>query len=384
LRLLLVLEILLFLFVVAGTHGLIEPLSQPTSTDFVSFYAAGTLADAGTPALTYDKDAHYAAEQRAAQPGISYNFFYYPPVFLLICAVLARLPYLAAFVTFQAATLGPYLLVMRRIVGQHGWAALVPILAFPPVLWTLGFGQNAFLTAGLFGAATLLVDRRPWVAGLLFGALCYKPHFALLVPVALVAGGRWRALAAAFIGAVALCLLSLAVFGAETWRVFFAAIEASHAVYVSGRIPFTGFVTPFGAARLLGAAPRVSYAVQAGATLAAAGLVAWVWRCDLPLPIRAATLISATLVAVPLALFYDLVLAGVAGAWLLRGEGEYRLPEWGKLVLAGLYVLCLNPRGISAAWHLPLGPLIALALAALVATIALRGRTVSSHLPSGA
>ncbi len=110
--------------------------------------------------------------------------------------------------------------------------------------------------------------------------------------------------------------------------------------------------------------------------LAAAGLVAWTWRRDLPLPIRAASLISATLVAVPLALFYDLVLAGVAGAWLLRGEGEYRLPEWGKLVLAGLYVLSLNPRGMSATLHLPLGSLIALALAALVATIALRGKGV--------
>ncbi|MGA8549099.1 MAG: glycosyltransferase family 87 protein, partial [Stellaceae bacterium] len=229
---LLAIEIVLFLFLTAGTYGLIVPLPKPTSTDFVSFYAAGSLADEGTPKLAYNKVAHYAAEERAADPGIVYNYFFYPPVFLLLCAILARLPYFAAFVLFEAATLGLYLPVIRRILGERSSAALVPILAFPPVFWTIGMGQNGLLTAGLFGAATLLIDRRPWIAGLLFGALCYKPHFALLVPVALVAGGRWRAFAAAFASAVGLCLLSLAVFGWQTWHAFLtAAAAASGSVY---------------------------------------------------------------------------------------------------------------------------------------------------------
>jgi len=44
---LLAVEIGVFAMFIAGTHGLIVPLSGATSTDFVSFYAAGTLADAG-------------------------------------------------------------------------------------------------------------------------------------------------------------------------------------------------------------------------------------------------------------------------------------------------------------------------------------------------
>lgn len=78
-------ELLGFAFFVAGTHGLIVKLHNPTSSDFVSFYAAGRLADAGTGWLAYDHAAHYAAEQQATEPGIGYNYFYYPPVFLLIC-----------------------------------------------------------------------------------------------------------------------------------------------------------------------------------------------------------------------------------------------------------------------------------------------------------
>jgi len=42
-----------------------------------------------------------------------------------------------------------------------------------------------------------LLERRPVAAGLLFGLLCYKPHFGLLVPVALASGGYWRSFAAA-------------------------------------------------------------------------------------------------------------------------------------------------------------------------------------------
>src|SRR5271169_2104911 len=91
---LLAIEVSCFLFLVAGTHGLIVPLSAPTSTDFVSFYAAGSLADAGTPELVYDQAAHSAAEERATEPGVEYRFFYYPPVFLLLCVLFARLPYL--------------------------------------------------------------------------------------------------------------------------------------------------------------------------------------------------------------------------------------------------------------------------------------------------
>jgi alpha-1,2-mannosyltransferase len=374
---LLAIEIAVFLFMAAGTHGLIVPLPKPTSTDFVSFYAAGSLADAGTPQLAYDQATHYAAEQRATQEGIEYNFFYYPPPFLLLCAAIAHLPYLAAFLVFEAGTLLFYLLVARQILGDRNSAALVPLLAFPPVLWTLGLGQNALLTAGLFGSATLLVDRRPALAGVFFGALCYKPHFALLVPVALAAGGHWRALLTTFLAAAALCLLSLGAFGWETWRDYLAAAAASPAVYQSGRISFPGFINPFGAVLLLGGTPTVAYRVQAVTILAAAAFVAYVWRRGLSLPVRAATLAAATLAALPIGLFYDLMLAAIATAWLLR-EGRYSMAEWEKMVLAGLFFLSLNPRSFSEILQLPVGPLVTLGFAAYVVTHVVRARKIAS------
>jgi alpha-1,2-mannosyltransferase len=367
-RILLAIEVSCFLFLVAGTHGLIVPLGAPTSTDFVSFYAAGSLADAGTPELVYDQAAHNAAEERATAPGVEYRFFYYPPVFLLLCALLARLPYLVAFLVFEGATLVLYLIVLRNILDDRSFTGLVPILAFPAVFWTLGLGQNAFLTAALFGAGTLCVDRRPIVAGLLFGALCYKPHFGLLVPVALAAGRHWRAFAAAFAAAAALCLSSLMLFGWATWSDFFTTIAASHTTYESGRIAFGGLVSPFGAVLLLGGNSATAYAVQAGATLSAGLLVGFVWRSGRALPIRAATLAAATLVAIPIILIYDLTLAGVAAVWLVRARGGDELPVWEKVALAGAFLLLLNPRGLAEVSHVPIAPLVAVTLIVAVAT----------------
>ena len=352
-------EIVLAVFYVAGTYGLIVPLDGPASTDFVSFYAAGSLTDAGTPALVYDRTAHLAAEERATEHGIKYNFFYYPPVYLLVCAALARFPYLVAFLLFEAATLALYLLVLRRILDDRRWTTLFPFLIFPVVFWNFGYGQNGFLTAALFAAATLAIDRRPVLSGLLFGAICYKPHFGLLIPVALAAGGHWRSFAAAAAAVVGLVLLSLLFFGEATWQQFFAAIAASRATYESG-VKLPAFVTPFGAVIVMGGPPAAAYAAQVLVSLVAAGLVALAWGRRLSLPVRAATLAAATIVAVPVALFYDLLLGALAAAWLYRSEGGLTAAE--RALFAALYLACLDPVRIAELTHVPLGPIAALSL----------------------
>ena len=231
-------------------------------------------------------------------------------------------------------------------------------------------GQNSFLTAALFGAGTLWIDRRPILAGFCFGALCYKPHFALLVPVALLAGRHWRTLAASLGSAAALCGSSLIAFGWETWQSFLAAAAASHATYASGRINFGGLVTPFGGVLLVGGTPDVAYVAQAAATLGAGLLVAFVWRRGLPRPLRGAALAAATLVAVPVALIYDLMLAALAAAWLVRDPAG--LAGWERIVLAALFVLSMTPPALAEAWHLPAGPIVALTLLTLIAVHALR------------
>jgi glycosyl transferase family 87 len=368
---LLVLEIAALLFFIAGTHGLIVPTTEPTTTDFASFYAAGDLANAGMPHLAYDQAAHWAAEERATEPGIRYQFFYYPPVYLLLCALLARLPYLLAFVLFEGASLALFLAVAQHILAARGWRVIVPLLAFPAVFWTLGLGQNAFLTAALLGGATLLVERRPFVAGLLFGALCYKPHFGLLVPVALAAGGHWRAFAGAALSSLGLVAASLAFFGLDTWRDFLTVAMASPATYENGRIQLAGIISPFAALRVIGVDTSLAYLLQLAATLAAALFVAYLWRRRPSLPVRAAALIAATLVAVPVMLLYDLMLALLAMTWLVRAARDRGFLPWEKMTFVVLFLAALVTLSTGRFLHLPLALIGDVTLLAVIAMRAL-------------
>jgi hypothetical protein len=363
-------EIAVSAYFVAASYNVFHTQAAPVTTDFLSFYAAGSLADAGTPNLAYHQTAHFFAEQQAREPGIKYNYYFYPPIFLMLCALLASLPYVPAFLVFEGGTLAFYLLAATRILDRPIRETLIPLLAFPIVFWNFGWGQNGFLTAALFGAATLLVDRRPAIAGLLFGAICYKPHFGILIPFALAAGRHWRAFAAAAVSSVGLTLVSLLLFGMQTWGDFFTAAAASAATYETGIVQLWAFVTPFGAVSLMGGTPRAAYAIQIAATCAAIVFVSWVWGRRLSLEVRAAALTSATLMAVPLALFYDLMLAAIAAAWLCRPTQS--VPNGQRLLFAASYLALLSSNQIAEATRIPIGPLVALALVVAVACRAVR------------
>ena len=360
--LLLALQVAAFAFLFAGVHGWVVRLDHPLSVDFVSFYAAGLLADQGQAAAAYSRAAHFAAEQAVLSPGIGYQFFLYPPPFLLVCAVLARLPWALSFVVFQAVTLLGCLLVLRAVLGLPWRRCLAGLLAFPAVPWVLLLGQNSFMTAGLFGLALLLLERRPALAGLMVAGLACKPHFAVLVPLAFAAGGCWRAFAAAAAGVLAACALATLLYGAQIWPAYLATMVASQPELQAGLVGrFGAMVSPYGALRALGAPHAAALLGQGIGFAAAAAVVALLWWRRAPLPLRAAALLTAGLVAAPMALFYDLMLVLVALCWLVRQGRDTGFPPWSAGIMAACWLLpglalFLGDR------HLPVGGLVAPAL----------------------
>ncbi len=242
-------------------------------------------------------------------------------------------------------------------------------LAFPAVWVTIGHGQNAFLTAGLLGGGLLLLERRPVAGGLLLGLLCYKPQFGLLIPVALVAGRQWRAVAAAAASALAAAALSLAAFGPATWQAFFASLGSSRRLLLEqGALPWPKIQSVFAAMRLLGGGADPAYAVQAVATAAAAVAVAVVWRrCPIP-ALRGAALVAAMPLATPYVLDYDLVILALPIAWLAGIGMAAGFRPWEKTVLAATWLLPLLARPAGFALGLPLTPpLLAVLLGLIVA-----------------
>ena len=312
-----VLQALVLAVMIAGTHGWIVAGVKPNTTDYASFYAAGVLADRGEPRLAYDQNAHWKVEQAVTSPGVLYQYFFNPPPFLLVMGPLATLPYLASFLLFQALTLPLWLVIGTRIAGG-GTTATFCLLAVPSVWWVLGLGQNSFLTASLLGAGMLLLPTRKFVAGVLFGLLCYKPHLGLLIPVALLAAGEWTAILGAGV-AVAFCVgLTLILFGTHTWLGFFDMARHSVAGAMdSCKVLCSGRVDPTGAMQELGFGVGTARAIWIASLLGAATCVAWAWRRG-GIEVRNAVVAAAALIAAPFALFYDLILGCLSAAWLVR------------------------------------------------------------------
>ncbi len=363
LRLAIIIQCLLTAFFIAGSYDVFTPLPQPTTTDFASFYAAGVLADQGRAALAYDLPTHRAVEEHVTKPGIDYKYFLNPPFFLLICAPLAKLPYLVAFVLFELASGLLWLAVTTRIAGG-GRLVMLALLAMPAVYWAAGWGQNAFLTAGLMGLGTLLLDRRPGLAGMAFGALCIKPHFGVLLPVALLCGRHWHAFVSAGLTVCGLAALSTLIFGPDIWQAFYDMAQHARTAIESGTIKFAAHIDLGGAARLLGADAAAGWTIQAAESLAAAAIVGWMWwprpeGAAISREARLAALIAGTMAAMPFLLFYDLVMGSVAAAWLVAAarQGGWLPKEQRVLVLLMIIALLAFP--LAGILHLAIGCLAA-------------------------
>jgi hypothetical protein len=219
------------------------------------------------------------------------------------------------------------------------------------------------LTAALIGAGALSLDRRPLVAGALFGALAYKPQLALMIPIALIASRRWTTFAAAAVSAAALCAASYVIWGEPVWRGFLDASPLARAALERHLVGDEKMQSVFAAVRLLHGPLTLAYAAQALTALAAAAALFWLQRRDFRGPSEAPALIAATLLASPFLLDYDLTLLGFPLAYLAR-EGLARgFAPYEKSVLVLAYLLPLASRIVAGGLDLPIAaPTIAAAL----------------------
>src|ERR1043166_2763972 len=241
---------------------LVDPNGQPVATDFVNVWAAGRQVLEGHAADVYDVAVHKAAEVVALGHPFDGEYpWIYPPTFLFVAMLLALMPFVVANAAWIALTFPAYVAAVRGIVGQR--AGILFACAYPGILANIMVGQNGFVTAALFGGALLFMERRPVLAGILVWLLSYKPHLGILIPLALVAGGHWRVIAAAAATVLLLAVASWAAFGLETWTAFFHSIPiASQSALEDGRADWGKLQSVFGLVRMMGGSAGVAWAAQ--------------------------------------------------------------------------------------------------------------------------
>lgn len=354
-RLIIAVYVIVILIALVLSPNLIDPTGKPIGTDFLGFWAAGRMALEGHATEAYDANLHAASEQHALpwKPGQQAPFvpYLYPPTFLMAAAALALLPYGVALAMWLAATMSIYLASIRGILP----AAVLAALAFPAVFLNLAHGQTGFLTAGLLGGALLLLDRRPWISGALFGLLAYKPQFGVLIPLALLLGGYWRTICAAALTIIATIGCSLALWGPDPWRAFIATLQAVGGYGLeSSSDGLEKLQSVFAAVRLLGGGIGLAWALQAVFALIGTAAVVWIWRKPVSLALRGAVLSTASLMLTPYLFDYDLLILALPIAWI-ASLGRFLPGE--KAILAAAWLLPLLSRIMGKYLHLPVAPL---------------------------
>jgi alpha-1,2-mannosyltransferase len=346
---------------IAVSDGLIDRNGKPLGTDFSNVYAAGSLTWQGRPAEAYQPALQHAAE-KAVFGGREVPFYgwLYPPFFLAIAFLVASLPYAWGLAIWLAASLAAYLAAMRAILPRP--ETLLIAAAFPAVFVNIGHGQNGFLTAALLGGALHLLDRRPWLAGVLIGLLAYKPQFGVLIPVALVAGGRWSSIAAAAATVATLLAISFATLGGGVWHAFADSMTFAQTVVLEqGGIGWEKIQSVFSAMRMWGAGVHLAYAVQIALALMLATSLGWLWRSEAAFELKASALATASLLATPYVLDYDLVALAVGIVFFVRHGLSRGFRTFEISLLAAAWIAPLLSRGVAGATGIPLGLLVLLA-----------------------
>jgi hypothetical protein len=341
----------------------VDRLGKPIGADFVQYWAASHETLAGHAVTVYHPRQFIATERQVA--GVNYPVpWLYPPTFLLILLPLALLPYFISLCVWMAVTLSGYLSVLYRIAPRRlaFWLAL----AFPGTFQNLINGQNGFLSAGLLGGGLLLIDGQPWIAGFLLGLLSYKPHLAVLVPLALAAGCYWQALAAMLITAGGLAGLSALILGSQTWLAFWHNLPLALHLIRNGSIPLYKMPTTLAAVLEAGGGLGLAQILQGLVTVGMIALVVLAWRRRLPLYLRGSILALAALLATPYAFPYDLAILALPLAWLgweIMATGW--LP-WEQPVMALAWVVPLLVAPLAKITHCQVGPVILLGFLGII------------------
>ena len=199
---------------VAIALDLLRPaLNIPPGRDFANLYTAGKLALEGRADLAFDVNVFRLALSEIVGT-LSPQNFSYPPHALFIAAPFALLPYGVSFVLWSALSMSFFFWAAKSFVR---FSPLLTALT-PAAVVNVWNGHYGLLLGGLWLLFFKLLQRRPMAAGLIASILTFKPHMGLFI--GLSALSKWRAVAAAVMGTIALVGLSAWAFGPASWYRF--------------------------------------------------------------------------------------------------------------------------------------------------------------------
>ncbi|MBB3903104.1 glycosyltransferase family 87 protein [Methylobacterium brachythecii] len=296
----------------------LDVTGYPVGRDFINNWVGPRLAFHGELTTLFDLTAYAEAIGRVFGTPLPFHNWGYPPFSLLLLWPFAQLPYPAALAAWTLLLFGAFAAVtLSQVPAPERLRALLLLLLSPACLINMIGGQNGFLTGLLLLGGLLCLEKRPWLAGLLFGLLTYKPHLGLVLPLVLIALGAWRTIASASLTAIALVAVSAAVFGLEPWRAYFTTVSAFQFAILER---FEGFFTymmasVYAGARTFGLPSQAAFALQAAVSLPVLAATVWGVRRSRDVRQRTALVVCAVPLLTPYAFNYDLTAVAAVIVW---------------------------------------------------------------------
>jgi len=287
-----------------------DPVGYLVGRDFVNTWLGAQLALTGDPGTHFSIDAYNALLAERFSGEYPLHIWSYPPQLLLFTWPWGLMPYMPAYILHCVLGLALYLAVVTD--GQRRADHLVLLILAPAVTVNIWCGQNGFLIAALLVGGLIQLDRRPVLAGVLFGLLSIKPQLGVLLPVMLVLTGRWRTIAAAAVTIAVLFAATTFVFGWKVWSAYVNdAMPTQARVFLKDFEHFmTHMPTAFMGARVAGFSLTIAAWAQAVVSVVTVIAVAWTfWRRREP-DLSNALFVTATFLVTPYAFNYDMVAFG--------------------------------------------------------------------------
>ena len=290
-------------------------------TDFFLYLTAARIGNGSGWSHIYDPQVFLPALGAA---GVRLQPYLNPPPLAWLVLPLTALPYPLALTVWSAAL---------AVVAFFTWRLTAPGAGLTRVAYGMaaaalyvdfmGFrlGNVSLLVAGALAACVwLLRQRRPLMAGLLLGAaLILKPQAAILVPVALLVAGYWRATLGSLLVAVPAAVASAVVLGVNGLEQFLVSANLAHSMVGAHQLTLLAAI----------GSPGLALAAMALCALLALAVAFRARRRGVELPVAAG--IAGSLLATPYISGADLSLL-VLGAWLVLSTGP---PRWQRLLMMG-------------------------------------------------
>src|ERR1700724_2724939 len=313
----------------------------------------GRSTFSGGPAAWFDVGVYNDALRQMLGTPYQEHYWSYPPHLMLFIWPLGLMPYLPAYLAWCAVGIALYLFACSAAIPRRHMLFLA---VAPAVVVCIFFGQNGFYTAALLIGGLLNRERRPVLAGVLFGILTVKPQLGMLLPVILLLERRWLIIATAAATTAVLVAATSMLFGFGVWIEFWQKIvpQQQWLTENGGGLLFAMVSSVFYGARLVHLPLAAAWASQYATRALALAAVVWTyWKRRDP-ALSLALFVTATFLFTPYILNYDMVMFGFVVALLRERADNTMRDHWLLLAVWSLPVTMM----FAGAIFIPLAPVV--------------------------